>query len=100
MVPAHLERIGTLHRETDRDQWWIVALVCRVIALMRRAMCAILGHSMLMHFEPDRLSLRCILCGMQTRGWNLNVRPELRRTSLPNVQRMPRREADVQRRAA
>ncbi len=100
MLPAHLERVGTPHREIDRDQWWIVALTCRVIALIRRALCAILGHSMLLHFEPNRLALRCILCGMQTRGWSLDVRPQLRLPTAPPNVRLERREADVERRAA
>ena len=36
---------------------------------LRRASCAFGGHSMMLQFQPDRLSLRCQDCGRETPGW-------------------------------
>lgn len=45
-----------------------------IIRLLRRLMCGIRGHEAAMHFEPDRLSLRCLNCGYETAGWILYQR--------------------------
>lgn len=41
----------------------------------RQAFCAFRGHDMILHFEPNRLSLQCWACGAQTPGWRLDPRP-------------------------
>lgn len=33
------------------------------------------GHDRLMHFENDRLALRCVSCGSETPGWTLDGPP-------------------------
>jgi hypothetical protein len=33
--------------------------------------CGLRGHNAILHFEQKRLSLRCLNCALQTRGWNL-----------------------------
>jgi hypothetical protein len=33
--------------------------------------CGLRGHDTMLHFEPKRLSLRCLNCSLQTRGWSL-----------------------------
>ena len=30
---------------------------------------------MVLHFEPERLSLRCLGCGVRTQGWAIPVNP-------------------------
>jgi hypothetical protein len=39
-----------------------------------RSGCGLLGHAMVRHFEPERISLRCMSCGEQTAGWTLHAR--------------------------
>jgi hypothetical protein len=56
----------------------------------RHALCGLAGHDMVRHFEPDRLSLRCTICGAQTRGWTIDVNPAFRRRTAPVVRRLPR----------
>jgi hypothetical protein len=34
---------------------------------------------MVLHFEPERLSLECLTCGARTQGWTLDVNPAYRR---------------------
>ena len=36
-------------------------------------LCGLRGHDVVRHFEPNRLSLRCLSCGYQTAGWNLQL---------------------------
>jgi hypothetical protein len=39
--------------------------------MVRRAICGLFGHDMLLHFEEHRLSLRCISCAHETTGWTI-----------------------------
>jgi len=43
----------------------------RVFTWLRRVQCGLVGHDMMMRFEPARLSLRCHGCGEETRGWSI-----------------------------
>jgi len=40
-----------------------------------RITCLILGHEFLMHLEPNRLALRCEVCGYETPGWTIGTEP-------------------------
>ena len=44
---------------------------------LQRMICGLRGHEAVLHFEPHRLSLRCLSCGHETTGWSLQ--PETRR---------------------
>jgi hypothetical protein len=40
---------------------------------VRRAQCGLLeGHAMILHLDPQKLSLRCMNCGQQTPGWTIH----------------------------
>lgn len=41
----------------------------RMLCRVRQGICALQGHNLLLHFETDRLSLRCATCGWDTPGW-------------------------------
>jgi hypothetical protein len=44
---------------------------------LRQAMCGLHGHDALVQFEHDRMYLRCVSCGHETHGWELNgARPQ------------------------
>jgi hypothetical protein len=78
------------------DNMWAVGMFRRIVGLLRlaamsgcgmltglrvsgrRRACALRGHHMAFHFEPDRLSLRCLTCGAETPGWTLDIRPAFR----------------------
>ena len=47
----------------------------RVMDRLRQAMCGLRGHDTLLHFDKDRMSLRCVSCGHETPGWELNEVP-------------------------
>jgi len=53
-------------------------------AISRRAaqiVCGMHGHSILLHFEPNKLSLQCALCGYESSGWEVG-RPLIARRKL------------------
>jgi hypothetical protein len=43
--------------------------------LLRRALCAVSGHHAFLQFERNRLSLRCAVCGHETKGWTIGDIP-------------------------
>jgi hypothetical protein len=50
----------------------------RVFDWLRQTLCGWHGHDALLHFEHERMSLRCASCGHQTTGWELNqVKPTI-----------------------
>jgi hypothetical protein len=51
---------------------WLAAAMADVVAAygwLRRVRCGIGGHTMMLQFEPHRLSMRCHSCGEETPGW-------------------------------
>jgi hypothetical protein len=47
----------------------------RVLDWLRQAYCGIHGHDTMLRFEQGRMSLRCVSCGHETPGWELNEAP-------------------------
>jgi hypothetical protein len=47
----------------------------RVLTRLRQSMCGLSGHDTLLHFENERMSLRCVSCGHESPGWELNEAP-------------------------
>ena len=47
----------------------------RVIDRLRQMFCGLHGHDTLLHFEQERMFLRCVSCGHETPGWELNETP-------------------------
>jgi hypothetical protein len=42
------------------------------LAWVRRGLCAMRGHDLFLHFEPRRLSRRCVECGWESSGWTID----------------------------
>jgi len=47
----------------------------RVMDRLRQMFCGLHGHDTLLHFDKERMSLRCVSCGHETPGWELNEVP-------------------------
>lgn len=60
----------------------------RVFGWVRQRICGMHGHDAMLQFEQERMFLRCVSCGHETPGWELNEAP-------PTVTRRgdPRRHA-------
>jgi hypothetical protein len=59
----------------------------RVLFRLREAFCALHGHDNLLQFGHDRMFLKCVSCGHESPGWELNEPrpvkvPEARRPTL------------------
>jgi hypothetical protein len=44
----------------------------RILDWARQAMCGLHGHDTFLHYDKDRMSLRCVSCGYESPGWELN----------------------------
>ena len=42
-----------------------------IFARIRQGLCALRGHDLLLHFESNRLSLRCASCRWESPGWTI-----------------------------
>jgi hypothetical protein len=51
-----------------------IGFFARLLTWLRQAYCALHGHDRLLHFEKDRMSLRCVSCGHESPGWEFNDR--------------------------
>ena len=47
----------------------------RVMDWLRHTFCGLHGHDTMLHFQDQRMSLRCVSCGHETPGWSLNEVP-------------------------
>jgi len=47
----------------------------RVIERVRQVLCGLHGHDTLLQFGEDRMFLRCVSCGHETPGWDLDEAP-------------------------
>ena len=47
----------------------------RVIDVLRQTFCSLHGHDTMLHFQQERMSLRCVSCGHETPGWSLDQAP-------------------------
>ena len=47
-----------------------------VMDRVRQAWCGLHGHDSLLQFERDRMFLRCVSCGHETPGWEINDVPQ------------------------
>jgi hypothetical protein len=54
-------------------------LLGRFLAFCRQVSCALRGHDSMLHFEENRVRLRCVSCGHESTGWDVGEqRPRLR----------------------
>lgn len=71
----------------------ILAVILRQFA---RIWCGVQGHLILLHFEPNKLSLQCALCGYESEGWEVG-RPMTARRQVNNPQARPDRRRTLRR---
>ena len=47
----------------------------RALDRIRQVFCGLHGHDSLLQFEQDRMFLKCVSCGHESPGWELNETP-------------------------
>ncbi len=67
-----------------------VSLFSAIRQLLARLWCGVHGHFIMLHFEPNKLSMQCSLCGYATEGWEVG-RPMTARRQANNPQARPDR---------
>lgn len=73
--PQQLAASGMARRSgrTGEDSF-----VSRLVASIRQAFCGLRGHDSVLHFEENRVLLRCTSCGYDSPGWDVgHTRPRL-----------------------
>jgi hypothetical protein len=63
-------------------------MLAGIMRLFARFWCGLHGHLILLHFEPNKLSLQCGLCGYESEGWEVG-RPMTARRAADNRQARP-----------
>jgi hypothetical protein len=69
-IASHDEEMRSAAEDASVD-----GLGGRVIDRLRQMYCGLHGHDTLLQFEQDRMFLRCVSCGHETPGWELNEAP-------------------------
>jgi len=82
-------------RQLDSDTPGLFARVFAAVARQfARIWCGMHGHLIMLHYEPNRLSLHCSLCGYETEGWEVG-RPMTARRQANNPQARPDRRRSL-----
>ena len=81
---------STVRRFDGTHRGYLVRMFDRLLLNLSRFWCGLHGHAILMHFEPNRLSLECALCGYKSEGWEVG-RPMTARRQANNPQARPDR---------
>jgi hypothetical protein len=51
----------------------------RALGWMGQALCGLRGHDSVLHFEGNRVMMRCTSCGHDSPGWEISGRAPRRR---------------------
>jgi len=89
-----IDNVFGLHLSRQRPGASTPNLISRIFSAIAsqfaRLYCGIHGHLILLHFEPNKLSLQCALCGYESEGWEVG-RPMTARRQVNNPQARPER---------
>ena len=75
MVTNYPHSIASQGDVSTRDEPHGEGLGDRVIDRLRHLVCGLHGHDTLLQFDHGRMFLRCVSCGHETPGWELNDVP-------------------------
>jgi hypothetical protein len=54
-------------------------VVARAVSRFGQLLCGLRGHDSVLHFEGNRVNMRCTSCGYDTPGWEISGRGPRRR---------------------
>jgi hypothetical protein len=88
MVGDNILRLNSPARQPETaSPNFISRIVAAISRQLSRMWCAMHGHLILLHYEPNKLSLQCALCGYESEGWDVG-RPLAARRPLERAARM------------
>jgi hypothetical protein len=71
--PQQLTATTEVARERDGN------VVARAVNRLGQLFCGMRGHDSVLHFEGNRVNMRCTSCGYDTPGWEISGRGPRRR---------------------
>jgi hypothetical protein len=72
--PQQLAAAENAHEDSTTS-----GVMSRVASRLTQTLCGLSGHDAIMHFEGNRVMMRCTSCGHDTPGWDVSSRGPRRR---------------------
>jgi hypothetical protein len=72
--PQQLARASEVRTGVDSSG----GVLGRVISWIGQAFCGLRGHDAMLHYEANRVMMRCTSCGYDTPGWEVSGAPRRR----------------------
>lgn len=63
----------------EASQSQVGSIITRAVGRLGQLMCGVSGHDELLHFEGNRVMMRCTSCGHHSPGWEISGRGPRRR---------------------
>lgn len=79
MVTNYPQQLTAGVAASQRDVQTDGNVVSRAIEWLGQVLCGMRGHDAVLHFEGNRVMMRCTSCGYDTPGWEINGRGPRRR---------------------
>ena len=90
MVIDNVFGLNNTRREEAATPNLFVTFFSAIGRQLARVWCGLHGHLIMLHYEPNKLSLQCSFCGYATEGWEVG-RPMTARRQANNPQARPER---------
>jgi hypothetical protein len=71
--------LGVLQLAETAENEGAESIVIRTMGRLGQVLCGIRGHDSVLHFEGNRVMMRCTSCGHDTPGWEITGRGPRRR---------------------
>jgi hypothetical protein len=78
MVTNYPQRL-TATAEINGQTTTADSVINRAVGLLAQLLCGVRGHDSVLHFEGNRVMMRCTSCGHDSPGWEISGRPPRRR---------------------
>ena len=77
MVTNYPQQLAATVEQPTRDE--STGFVSRAMGRLGQWLCGVRGHDSVLHFEGNRVMMRCTSCGHDTPGWEITGRGPRRR---------------------
>ena len=81
MVTNYPQRLTATAAATNLDRQTTETLTLRAVTRIGQLLCGLRGHDSVLHFEGNRVMMRCTSCGHDSPGWEISGRGPRRRFS-------------------
>jgi hypothetical protein len=81
MVTNYPQQLAATAETEARNDADTSGFVARMVIRMNQTVCGLHGHDSVLHFESNRVMMRCTSCGYDSPGWEISGQgPRLRYT--------------------